>query len=229
MSFVLTQSTGDIQILQYIQSVLGFGSVLVQSRVNNTHRFVVQNQSDLYLVCLLFNGNLVFPVRQQKFLDFLVAYNRYISGGRLSLSAITPILSSVMPTLQQAWLAGLTDAEGCFSGSLLKSSNGFRIRYLLAQKWDTNKPILEHIVFLFGAGSVEKHSAPHVWELRVNGLANCTAIFDYFKAFPLISMKGESYKRFLELHARLTAKDHLDPLKRSDVKALAASINTRKK
>lgn len=156
MSFVITQGTKDIQVLNYIRSVLGFGSVIIQSQANGTSRYVVQDQSNLYLICLIFNGNLVFPVRQDKFLKFLTAYNRYIVNR--PLPAIVPILNTVLPTLQQAWLAGFTDSEGCFTVSLLGNSNAFRIRYILSQKWDENKPVLLHIVSLLEVGAVELHS-----------------------------------------------------------------------
>lgn len=66
--FVITQSSKDLKVLEYIQRVLGFGKIIVQSTANNTHRFVVQDKVSLWLLGLLFNGNLVFPVRQQKFL-----------------------------------------------------------------------------------------------------------------------------------------------------------------
>lgn len=134
LMFVITQSTADSQVLQYIRNVLGFGSVTVQSLANNTSRFVVQDQASLSLICLLFNGNLVFPMEQTKFLDFLNAFNALIKRGRSVLLPIAPILITVMPTLQQAWLQGFTDSEGCFTVSLLGNSNAFRFRFILSQK-----------------------------------------------------------------------------------------------
>ena len=47
ISFIITQSTSDILILHYIQNVLGFGSVIVQSKDNFTHRYVVQDKLGL--------------------------------------------------------------------------------------------------------------------------------------------------------------------------------------
>lgn len=137
-----------------------------------------------------------------------------------------PILSTVLPTLLDAWLLGLTDSEGSFSVSFLSNSNhAFRIRFLICQKWDANKPILLHIATLFGVGYVEPHSVPGHWELRIGGLRNCIAIFNYFSMFTLKTVKHDSYLRFLELHARISAKEHLDPVKRQELKGLAAKIN----
>jgi hypothetical protein len=43
LSFVVTQSTTDIQSLNYIKDNLGFGKVIKQSIKQNTHRFVIQD------------------------------------------------------------------------------------------------------------------------------------------------------------------------------------------
>ncbi len=102
LSFVITQSSSDVAILYYIRDVLGFGSVIVQSKTSNTHRFVVQDKANLWLICQLLNGNLVFPIRQGKFLSFLAAFNQYISTGYIRLPSITAILTTVLPTLQDS-------------------------------------------------------------------------------------------------------------------------------
>ena len=47
MQFVITQSTIDIQVLEYIRTTLGFGSVILQNKVNLTHRFIVQDKAGL--------------------------------------------------------------------------------------------------------------------------------------------------------------------------------------
>jgi hypothetical protein len=45
--FIITQSTLDVAILNYIRDNLGFGSVFVQSKINNTHRFIIQDKAGL--------------------------------------------------------------------------------------------------------------------------------------------------------------------------------------
>jgi hypothetical protein len=145
------------------------------------------------------------------------------------LSPIISIPYTVLPTLQDGWLQGLTDAEGSFSVSLLSNSVAFRYRYLLCQKWDDNKIILQHIVNLFGVGSVKPHSIPLHWEIRINGLSNCQKLFPYFAAYPLKSKKRLSYGKFVAMHTRLTNKDHLDPILREELKTLASQINTKRK
>jgi hypothetical protein len=98
LSFVITQSSSDIEVLNYINNNLGFGKVIRQSVKQNTHRFIIQDIMNIYLISLLFNGNMVFPTRKAKFLTFLSSFNERLI--RKNLKTITPIDICVMPTLQ---------------------------------------------------------------------------------------------------------------------------------
>jgi hypothetical protein len=73
LAFVITLSTQDVDVLYYIKKNLGFGKVIQQSKKQNTHRF--QDKINLFLICLLFNGNMVFPTRQARFSIFLCNFN----------------------------------------------------------------------------------------------------------------------------------------------------------
>ena len=52
MSFVITQSTIDVPSLYYIKDNLGFGKIISQSTKQKTHRFIIQDYINLYLICL---------------------------------------------------------------------------------------------------------------------------------------------------------------------------------
>jgi hypothetical protein len=75
---------------------------------------------------------MVFPTRNSKFLIFLSTYNALAI--RMKLAIITPILDTILPSLKDSWLAGFTDAEGCFTVSLLANSNAYRFRFIIGQK-----------------------------------------------------------------------------------------------
>lgn len=195
MSFVVTQSTADIQSLNYIKDNLGFGKVIQQSAKQKTHRFIVQDFNNLFLICLLFNGNMVFPTRKARFLSFISFFNERLL--KKNLITISPLDVCVTPSLKDGWLSGITDGEGSFTCSLLSNSSSYRFRYILTQKWDANKLVLEHILDMFERnegpymvkGSVEPHSAKDVWEIRINGVKNCKGLFIYFDEFGLVTKK----------------------------------------
>jgi hypothetical protein len=59
LTFVVTQSSVDVEILFYIQNQLKFGFVRKQCKASNTHRFRVGNQKDILKLIHIFNGNLL--------------------------------------------------------------------------------------------------------------------------------------------------------------------------
>ncbi len=215
--FVITQSTSDVKVLNYIQQTLGFGSVMKQGP--NTSRFVVKDKGNLELLVHLFNGNLVFPLKQSSFALFLEAFNKRLKG------TIIPFIPTlILPTINDSWLAGIIDSEGCFTCSLLGNSKTYRFRFLLAQLGLINQPILVHIGILFG-GVVRPHSKENVFELTVNGVRNMSKLFDYLDNHPLHSKKAKSYQIWREVHTALINGEHLSPDSRALLKDKAATIN----
>lgn len=227
LSFVVTQSSSDIDVLNYIKDNLGFGRVIKQSVKQNTHRFIIQDFKNISILCTLFNGNMVFPTRKARFCTFLSSFNERLI--RKNLSTITPLDFGVIPTLQDSWLSGITDGEGSFTCSLLSNSSAFRYRFILTQKWAANKCVLEHILKLlneyFIEGSVVTHHADNVGELRINGLKNCKGLFIYFDKYSLISKKKDSYLKWKSLYNKLVNKDHLNNETRLELIKLAKQIN----
>lgn len=227
LAFVVTQSSVDIQCLNYIKDNLGFGKVISQSVKQSTHRFIIQDIRNLYLICLLFNGNMVFPTRNARFLTFLSTFNEKLL--KKNMSTIHPIQTCVLPSLKDSWIAGITDGEGCFTCSLLTNSIAYRFRFILTQKWDANKPVLEHIINLFTEylvnGSVVAHSVKGVWEIRINGVKNCKGLFIYFDQYNLISKKKESYSKWKIIHSKLVSGDHLNKDIREELITLAKQVN----
>lgn len=228
MSFVITQSSSDLKVLNYIKDNLHFGKIIIQSKKQNTHRYIVQNMQDINLICELFNGNMVFPTRRARFLSFLSFFNERLL--KKNEETIPVIFKEVIPSLNDCWLLGITDGEGCFSSSILSNSYAFRIRYILTQKWDANKTILSIILNLFekNIGSIVPHSVSNVWELRINGIKNCEFLLNYFDKYTLKTNKRLAYLKWKDLLYRLKNKEHLYDEKRLILKELSKEINKNK-
>jgi hypothetical protein len=223
--FVITQSTADLQILENIKRVLKFGRVIKQGA--STSRFVVEDLANVGLLIYLFNGNLVFPLKQASFALFLEAFNRR-SRNQDKLTVVEYIPTLVTPTFNDFWLCGLTDAEGCFNCSLLGNSTAYRFRFLLAQQGEINLAVLTYITTLIG-GVVRSHSKPGVSELVVNGARNMVRVFKYFESHPLQTKKAKSYQLWQEVHTSIVNGEHLSPATRKILKAKAATINSKNK
>lgn len=228
LHFVITQSSKDVNILNYLMNSLGFGKVIKQSIKNNTHRYIIQDREHLVLISLLFNGNMVFPTRANRFNTFLSALNdKLLKRGD---NIIVPIYATVLPSLKDHWLTGITDGEGSFTCSILSnSSNAYRFRYILTQKHEANRKVLQHIVDLFNEinafGAVVNHSVETVLEIRVNGVKNCSNLFNYFDTYTLKTNKRQSYSKWKEMSLKIKAKQHLDISRRAELISLCKEIN----
>lgn len=226
LKFVITQSTEDKQVLDWIQNTLGFGKVIAQGK--RTSRFIVQDTKGIFLILLLFNGNLVLPTRKKNFLCFLGAFNQKIKERKINYERIEYIESQILPSLDTSWLAGFTDAEGCFTVSFLTqpvNSKAFRLRYIVSQKGDANLPILSHLIVLFQGGSIEAHSIKSNYSYICSGKKNCYKIYSYFNRFRLKTKKQESYTLWKEIHIKIARKEHHDDKLRQECIELAKQVN----
>ena len=216
--FVITQSTTDVQIIKFIQITLGFGRINKQGP--NTSRFIVENRAEISLLIAIFNGNLVFPQKLNSFNQFVAAFNKL---PKIETVRFMNTLQS--PTFNDSWLCGFTDAEGCFTCSLLGNSTAYRFRFLLSQKGENNKIVLTHLTSLIG-GTVRSHFSADVYELTVNGVRNMTQVFNYFDTHNLLTKKAKSYVIWREVHQSIVNKEHLNPESRINLKIKTILINS---
>lgn len=212
------------EILNIIKNNLKMGNVQIHSKKKEIYQWVVYKQTDLHVLSLLFNGNITLPIRLIKFEQFISNLNETLIKNNQNIIIFKN--ECRLPTLQDNWLSGFTDAEGCFTISLLSNSINYKVRYIISQKYEVNKLILEHINNLFNSiGDVYPHSEDKNYELRINGLKNCIKILDYFNNHPLLSKKLISFIKWKKLIIRIKNGDHLDPSKRIELKNLAKEIN----
>ncbi len=246
LSFVITQSTEDEQVLKLILDKLNFGRVIKQGK--RTSRYIVGDKKGLELINYLFNGNIVLPSKQQSFNKFLQVFNKKAikaprgrpldpkgSGtaprapGKILLDEIKPINSNKLPSLSNNWLIGFTDSEGCFTVSFLSNSNAFRLRFLVSQKGDVNVPVLSHLILLFKTGAIEAHSKKSNYSYVITGAKACFNVYDYFDNNLLKTKKLKSYLLWKEIHKHIMNKDHLNPELRQNLVKMATEVNSTKR
>ncbi len=239
LSFIVTQGKNNISVLHFIQNTLHMGNVIQQGP--RIYRFVVNKREHIELLILLFNGNLVLPSRKNQFNKFLHAFNaskqkKMNKEAKKNESAFGPPVpyeqSQILPSLDNQWLLGFTEAEGCFTISLLSNSNAFRTRFIISQKGDINLPILSHLILLFQTGRIEGHSKKENYSFIVSGLKNVRQIYDYFDAnlFYFRTTKKTSYLEFKYVNNQLEHGLHLNDETRKQLITRCQSINaTRRK
>lgn len=222
LAFVVTQSTTDLQALYYIKETLGFGKVISQSA--KTSRYTTQSKKEIEVIISLFNGNVVLPTRQKKLENFIKGFNLWVVKGNIKLEPVVAINNFIKPSLNNSWLAGFTDGEGCFTSSI-GDKKGFSFNYSVAQKGESNIVILQELCLLFKGGIVSNHYVKDVYEYRIAGVKACPNIFPYFDEYSLLTKKSLSYTLWKKIHKDLFLKHHLDPEKRLLMIEKARMIN----
>ena len=224
--FVLTQKESGI--LFHIQKLLGIGTVkhFPQGRSGNKndfYRWIVDNPSHILLLAFLFNGNLAISNRIKQLTLWVQALNK-----RFGANTILLIDNPVTITLQDAWLSGFTDAEGCFNVSITYNvrnslNHVIKMRYLLDQKDST---ILNKIQSIFGFGKVTLRSNTEgVYRYTATGFKTINHVIFYFKVFPLLTKKALSFDKWITIHNIVSNNLHLTDEGLAQVRALQKEIN----
>ena len=219
LTFKVTQSSLDCQILFFIKKSLGFGSVSLQSKLSNTHQYRVRDKDNLVKIINIFNGNLITKAKIAQFKLFLEAFNTKYG------TYITFIECNKKVTLDNAWLSGFTDAEGCFTSSayLSKTTNKYivTVRYVISQKND-----IEFSQYLAGLinGYITYIKSYDGYNTVVNH-SKLNIILNYIKNYPLKTKKHLSYLRWLKVYDLVNNKHHHNSEGIEKIKSLTKLIN----
>lgn len=224
--FVLTQK--ESAILYYIHNTLGIGTVKhfpqgTSGNKNDFYRWSVDKTSHILLLAFLFNGNLAISHRIQQLTLWIKALNYSFGANTIKL-----INNAVRVTLEDAWLSGFTDAQGCFNVSITSNTryalgHVIKIRYILDKKDDY---ILQIIRDLFGFGKVTLRSATNgVYRYTATGFKSMNDVIYYFKVFPLLTKKALSFKKWSTIHYIVCNKLHITEEGLAQVRVLQKQIN----
>lgn len=110
-------------IVEIVHKTFGFGNIRMSKKKDQVYwRWEVGSKEGLERLAWLFTGNLILPKRQTQFLEWLDTGQR--QNLFLSLDRAKPWASEV--SLENGWLSGFIDAEGCFYANNRETKNGRR-------------------------------------------------------------------------------------------------------
>lgn len=221
LEFKITQSSVDAQILFYIKKELGFGSVVVQDKINKTHHYRVRDKNNILKLINIFNGNIITKYKNNQFLLWLEGYNKKYNE---NIKFIEPKFGAPLVNLNNAWLSGFTDAEGCFTCSVLTSKEGrtsVTVRYVVSQKDD--KEFSQDLANLIN-GYITHIKSYNGYNTVVN-FSKLNIILNYLKTYPLKTKKLISYHRWLKIYDLVKNKQHFTDEGLEVIRNLAKKIN----
>lgn len=203
LEFKVTQSSTDAQILFYIKKELGFGSVSVQDKINNTHHFRVRDKNGFLKLIHIFNGNLLTEKTNNQFLLWLEAFNK-LYGTHIEF-----LPNKSHPTLDNAWLSGFTDSEGCFTISVVNRSDTYHqvhVRYILSQK---SELVLMTSIAEMLDGKLSYLESYNGYNMTVN-LSSLKKVISYFHIYSLKTKKYIVFFNWLKVYHLVINKEHFN-------------------
>lgn len=232
-SLVITQR--DSKVLHEIHETLKVGVVkhFYDNKGNRIYsRYIVSDNKGVYLLYLLLNGKLVLPARVKQLRNWYIALNNAIKFEfSLFYSKILPqfIPNCIEPTLNDAWLCGFTDAEGCFSVKINNAKHKFYVQVIFILDQKNAELVLNKIAYLLSTSAKAKLKAVNK-TIKDQNLADylntmfrlsvhCndrkkptyTILSNYFNKYCLKTSKQESFKKWAKILETVANKQPLTP------------------
>lgn len=190
----------DAPLADYLQQRIGYGSVS-KIKGKKAVKYVCRHSEGLYYVCSITNNK----YRTQHKLNQLISHNypKYF-GIRFEKNTNACIT-------QDHWLAGFTDADGCFHISIIKSpthSIGYSVRleYKITQKDNTTLKLIQQN---FG-GCVSFTHRDQLSRYNSTNFKVARRVVDYFDNFHLNSVRQYgNYVKWRQIYLMTLRKEHL--------------------
>ena len=190
----------DVSLAYYIKIRIGYGNVY-KIKNKKAVRYICKNKTGIYLILSLINGKLVSRFKYDQLIkhDYNEIFNILIS----------PPVSKL--TLSNHWLAGFTQADGCFHISIVKSKThkvGFSVRLEYSLKQNDKLP-LKLLYDQLQTGNLSQYNTG-IWCYKSSGFKTAFSLINYFDKFSLFAGKYNSYLKFRKVYILITQGKHLE-------------------
>lgn len=190
----------DTSLAYYIKKSIGYGNVY-KIKNQKAVKYICTNTIGLSLILSLINGKICSNLKY----DQLIKHN-YSSHFNI---VILPPLKTL--SLDNYWLAGFTQADGCFHISVAKSKThktGYSVRLEYSLKQNDNLP-LKLLYDTIKMGNLSQYTTS-VWFYKSTGFKTALNLINYFDKFNLFAGKYKSYLKFRKVYIMITEGKHLE-------------------
>jgi hypothetical protein len=249
----------DLALLEQIKLFFGVGKIT--KLATESIQFRVSGLEDLNLIINHFDNYPLLTRKQSDYLLFKEVLNLMKKGKHLTLEGLNRIVSIkatlnsrelsdalrlAFPNLEPAlrpeipnnkiqdlhWLAGFTDAEGCFFIALKKSpasklGETVWLRFILTQH-SKDKELLESLISTLNCGRYVPK--PDCGEYIVEKFADVrNKIIPIFEEFKLHGIKSQNYEDFKKAALLIENKSHLTREGLDEIKKIKGRMNKNRK
>lgn len=239
-NFVITQK--DVSILEHIQKTFNFGYVKYFYKDKDNKeikfgRYIVYDIKNIFLLYLIFNGNIYLKnriIQLEKWYEILNC-SKTLSKEFFSKSNVIHALPSVIKdkkivSLENSWLSGFTDAEGCFSVKIYKNRNITYVKNIFILDQKNEEDLLNDIsILLYGKklAKLRKTINGNMYRIDIscNHVERIKKIMNYFNKYNLKTSKSKSFDIFKKISGISLEKQPLDKTNLDLVRELKKNMN----
>lgn len=193
-------SETDKSLAYFIKKRIGYGNVY-KIKDKKAVRYICKNKEGLLIILYLINGKLVSKYKY----DQLIKHN-YSEDFNIN---IMPPLNNL--SLDNYWLAGFTQADGCFHISVVKSKthkSGYSVRLEFSLKQNDELP-LRLLYNNLGMGNISQYHTG-VWCYKSSGYKTAAVLINYFDKYNVFAGKYVDYLKFRKVYIMITEGKHLN-------------------
>lgn len=213
----------DIKILYKIKANLGFGQVLKYIQNNKIYgRYIVQDKKNCKRLAHIFNGNLVLNKTNSRFKIWVKELN------------INLLKTKGFINLENAWLSGFIDAEGCFYTRVRKHSN-MKLKYKVERKFIINQKdelyLFKLLKELFSSNAkIQKKKIQDsiYYKIELSSMLSNELLLNYLNKFPCKSNKNISVTIYSRIHGYIKRGEHLTIIGLEKIRNLSKNLNKQK-
>jgi hypothetical protein len=205
-------SDRDISLAYLIKKRIGYGNIY-KIKDKKAVRYICKNKNGLLAILSLINGKLLSNLKY----DQLIKHN-YQKTFNLDILPPTYDLS-----LDNYWLAGFTQADGCFYISLAKSKThktGYSVRLEYSIKQKDEKP-LKLLYSKLKLGNLSQYSSG-IYCYKSTGYKTAALLIMYFDKYHVFSGKYIDYLKFRKVYIKITEGKHLEKKGILKIKSIAS-------
>ena len=242
------------QIIQKLHYTFGYGNISSEIKENGIYwRWTLESKQTIESIAYLLHGNLVWPEHQDRYMQWIQAGQKQGLFQNLSLNQLTWPSPKSCISLQNGWLSGFIDAEGCFYAHLKETINPktgaisiqLNQKMTLTQKFhfdatqrhtfelydQPEKFIFDQFLDIFNSAAQIRVFSNHqnkktiYGRVEIGSLSSQKLIVDYLQLYKLRTQKYIAYRRWWRVWLRRKAKIHLTVKGRKRLYRLIANIN----
>lgn len=188
----------DASLVYRIKKEIGYGNVY-KLKGKKAVRYVLRKKEGLIRLMGMINGRL----RTEKKVDQL----RMNSKGWIEVKG-----KREDNNLRNYWLAGFTEAEGCFHISVVRSrthSVNKSVKLEMSIKQKGEEELLKKIREELKGGNVSYYKKAEIYCYKSSGMRTVSELIRYFDEYKLKSSKYVNYLKLRKVYRMITRGEHL--------------------